>query len=231
MISLEELEVALEAAPDRWRLAILLASWCQLRRSEVLGLQRGDFDLLHRRVSIRRGWTVGADARMRLDAPKSEAGRRTLEIPANVLPTLEHHLSGFVGPLAESWIFEGVGGGPAAPRSLDHVWTKARRAAGRADVRFHDLRHSGLTWVAMHGATAAELMRRGGHSTEAAAMRYQQATAERDRLLADALAAFSAGSVVELSRTVDGHGGAKASDIEQSQRDSNPCLHLERVMS
>jgi integrase len=52
----------------------------------------------------------------------------------------------------------------------------------------HDLRHSGLTWAAATGASVAELMRRGGHASPAAALRYQHATEDRDRALADALA-------------------------------------------
>jgi hypothetical protein len=38
------------------------------------------------------------------------------------------------------------------------------------------------------GASVAELMRRGGYASPAAALRYQHATEDRDRALADALA-------------------------------------------
>ena len=54
-------------------------------------------------------------------------------------------------------------------------------------LRFHDLRHSGLTWTASTGATLAELMRRAGHVTSRAVLIYQHATEDRDRVLADAL--------------------------------------------
>ncbi|MDA8356539.1 MAG: tyrosine-type recombinase/integrase, partial [Actinomycetota bacterium] len=64
----------------------------------------------------------------------------------------------------------------------------ARRAVGRPDLHLHDLRHSGLTWSAATGASVAELMRRAGHKSPAAAMRYQHATEDRDRALAGALA-------------------------------------------
>jgi hypothetical protein len=50
------------------------------------------------------------------------------------------------------------------------------------------LRHAGLTWTAATGATIAELMHRAGHASPIAALRYQHATVERDRILADALA-------------------------------------------
>ena len=101
--SVAQIDAAVEACPGRYRLAISLAVWCQLRRGEILGLHR-------------------------------------------------------------------------------HI---ARRAVGRTDLRLHDLRHSGLTWTASLGATAAELMHRGGHSP-AAALRYQHAPQDRDAVLADA---------------------------------------------
>jgi hypothetical protein len=63
--------------------------------------------------------------------------------------------------------------------------------AGRPDLHLHDLRHSGLTWAAATGASTAELMRRGGHANPRAALRYQHATADRDKALADALGALA----------------------------------------
>jgi integrase len=76
-------------------------------------------------------------------------------------------------------------------RSLRTAWDNARNKAGRTDLRLHDLRHSGLTWSAATGATVAELMHRAGHASPAAALRYpQHATEDRDRALANALAAL-----------------------------------------
>lgn len=59
---------------------------------------------------------------------------------------------------------------------------------GRSDLRLHDLRHTGLTLAAATGATVAELMHRAGHASASAALHYQHATADRDRVLAKALA-------------------------------------------
>lgn len=49
---------------------------------------------------------------------------------------------------------------------------------------FHDLRHTGNQLAAEAGATTRELMRRMGHSTVRAAMRYQHSTDRRDRDIA-----------------------------------------------
>jgi integrase len=110
---------------------------------------------------------------------------------------VSEHLAKYVGEGTEAWLFPGESGQPITPRTLDRAWDKARRAAGRPELHLHDLRHSGLTWLAVAGATTAELMHRAGHASPAAALRYQHATADRDRALADALAQLA--SVVALS--------------------------------
>jgi hypothetical protein len=61
-----------------------------------------------------------------------------------------------------------------------------------AGLRFHDLRHAAGTPAARTGATAKELMARLGHSSSRAAMIYQHAAEERDRLIAERLDAMIA---------------------------------------
>jgi len=116
-------------------------------------------------------------------------------MPRNVIRDVERHLGRFVGPLPEDLVVTGIKGGPLRPHVLQTAWAKARLAIGRPDLHLHDLRHSGLTWAAATGATLAELMRRAGHSKPDAAIRYQHATDDRDRALADALS--------ELARPAD----------------------------
>ena len=67
-----------------------------------------------------------------------------------------------------------------SPSSLYRVFYRARESAGRPDLRWHDLRHTGAVLAAQTGATLAELMGRLGHSTPAAALRYQHVAADRD---------------------------------------------------
>lgn len=38
--SMAEVAAAVEAVPEHYRLAVMLGAWCQLRRGEVLALQR-----------------------------------------------------------------------------------------------------------------------------------------------------------------------------------------------
>ena len=231
------------AIPIQYRPVVLLAAWCQLRRGEILR---------PRAPTHRRGGGV-ADARTgvgELGPPKSDAGRRSVAIPPQILAMIENHLKA-VGPEPDAWLFPGENGMPVSPRTLDRIWSRARKAIDRPDLRFHDVRHSGLTWSAASGASVAEIMRRGGRSSPAAALRYQHAT-ERDNVLANRLAALagkrkavspkSVENLTDKRRTkVAGDDSSKDStdatitpltshDTEQSQRGSNPCLHLERAI-
>ena len=137
-------------------------------------------------------------------APNSDAGRRTIAVPSNVVPYLSTHLEKFVEPGADARLMVGEHGGSLLPQVLSSAWSKARIKVVRTDLHFHDLRHSGLTWAAATGATVAELMRRAGHASPAAAMRYQHATEDRDRVLADALATLSKGAeIIDLKPFAD----------------------------
>jgi hypothetical protein len=84
-----------------------------------------------------------------------------------------------------------VKGGPLRAFMLHNSWNLARTAVGLEHLHFHDLRHSGNTWAAATGASTRELMVRMGHSSSAAALRYQHATRERDRAIAEALSALA----------------------------------------
>lgn len=165
----------------------MLAAWCQLRRGEVLGLRRGDVDLVETTVRIERAWLLTPGGKLHLGPPKTAAGRRTLFLPPHVVPVIRQHLDEHVGPEPEAWLFPGPDGNPAHPGNLSRVWAKARESVGRPDLHLHDLRHSGLTWSAQTGATVAELMRQAGHRSPVAALRYQHAADERARALASAL--------------------------------------------
>jgi integrase len=186
--TLGEIQALTEAMPEHLRVLVMLAAWCQLRRAELLGLRRGDIDPMHGTVAIERSRTFTMKGVELNKAPKSDAGRRTLSIPRHLLPDVEAHLERFVAPGAAAPVFVGVKGAPLSPQVLNAAWSKARASIGRPDLHLHDLRHSGLTLAAAQGATVAELMHRAGHASPAAALRYQHATADRDRIIADALA-------------------------------------------
>lgn len=182
--SVEELAVLTGAMPERLQLMVTLASWCALRFGETVELRRGDTDLSQEVIRIRRAAVRTKGGTFEVTTPKSDAGVRDVAIPPHIIPQIEGHLSKFVGAKRDSLLFAAQSGGHLQPSTLMRHWYKARKAAGRDDLRWHDLRHSGAVLAAATGASLAELMARLGHSTPQAAMRYQHAAQGRDREIA-----------------------------------------------
>jgi integrase len=184
--TLDELEIITKEMPEQYRPMILLASWCALRFGELTELRRMDLDLSDEVIRVRRA-VVRTKNGFHETTPKSDAGIRDVSIPPHLLPALEDHLAKHVDKERDSLLFPAQHGQHLAPASLNRHFYKARDAAHRPDLRFHDLRHSGAVLAAATGATLAELMARLGHSTPAAAMRYQHAAKGRDREIASLL--------------------------------------------
>lgn len=182
--SVEELASATAAMPERFQLMVTLASWCAMRFGETVELRRGDIDLHDEVIRIRRAAVRTQGGTFAVTTPKSDAGVRDVAIPPHIITQIESHLAKFVGSKRDSLIFANESGGHLQPSTLYRHWYKARAAAGREDLRWHDLRHSGAVLAAATGASLAELMARLGHSTPQAAMRYQHAAQGRDRQIA-----------------------------------------------
>ncbi|GJO51389.1 putative prophage phiRv2 integrase [Mycobacterium marinum] len=190
--TLAELETLTNEMPERYRAMILLASWCALRFGELTALRRMDIDVSQEVIRIRRG-VVRTNDGFAVTTPKSDAGSRNVAIPPHLIPAVEDHLSKHVGGKADSLLFPADHGGHLATATLKRHFYKARTAAGRPDLRFHDLRHTGAVLAAATGATLAELMSRLGHSTPQAALRYQHTAQGRDREIAALLSKLAAG--------------------------------------
>lgn len=214
----DELATLTNAMPARLQLMVLLASWCALRFGETIELRRGDVDLSAEVIRIRRA-AVRVGGTFQIGTPKSEASVRDVAIPPHLIPVIEDHLARYVGAGRDSLLFPAGAANAAGgenspgnlrssaanaaqvanirhahlqPSTLARHWYKARAAAGRPDLRWHDLRHSGAVLAAATGATLSELMARLGHSTPTAAMRYQHVAQGRDREIAALLSKLAA---------------------------------------
>lgn len=201
--TLDELATIVANMPERFRLAILLMSWCALRFGEVTELRRKDIDLRNSRIKVRRA-VVLVEHERRVTTPKSESGARDVAVPPHLLPLVREHLAKYANQ-PDDLLFPAASGGHLSQSTLNGKpsrrriikgrivnesasgFCRAREAAGRPDLRLHDLRHTGAVLAAQTGATLAELMKRLGHSTPAAAMRYQHAAQDRDKAIAEAL--------------------------------------------
>lgn len=191
--TLGELEVIVANLPPRYQLMALLAAWCTLRFGELAELRRTDVDLKNAVLRIRRG-VVRASGETIVKSPKSDAGSRDVAVPPHLMPFIREHVLQHAEPGRDGLLFPARNGGHLAPSSLYRVFYRAREAAGRPDLRWHDLRHTGAVLAAQTGATLAELMARLGHSTQGAALRYQHASEERDREVARKLSLMAEGA-------------------------------------
>ena len=188
-----EIELIADNMPPRLRAAVWIAAWCALRYGELAELRRKDIDVTTHQIKVRRAVTFPPGGAV-VGPPKSDAGYRDVSIPPHVWPIVEEHLELYVQPGPNSLLFPG--------EARRHMWhsvmgshfTKARAAAGRDDLKWHDLRHTGATMAAQVGATTAELQARLGHSTSVAAQLYQHAAKDRDRQIAERLSLLMEGS-------------------------------------
>ncbi|GGS49407.1 tyrosine-type recombinase/integrase [Streptomyces violaceus] len=179
-----------DAMQPRYRVLVLMAGFLGLRWGELIGLHRRDIDLDHGAVRVRRAVAELFNGQREIKAPKSAAGKRTVSIPAAIIPDIRDHLERYAEHGADGRVFLGSKGATPRRNHFNRLWRKACSDAGIKGLHFHDLRHTGNTLAASTGASTRELMSRMGHSTARAALIYQHASAERDRLIADALSAL-----------------------------------------
>jgi integrase len=190
--SLPELYRLAAAVPNRYRALVLTAGLAGLRRGELFALRRADVDLLHGCLSVRRKRLRLASGEVIEGAPKTTAGRRIVALPAPLVAELERHLASYARPGKDAYVFNSPEGQPIEASNFRYrVWLPSTKAAGLSGLRFHDLRHTAGTLAARTGATTKELMSRLGHASPQAAMVYQHASRDRDRVIADGLAAMA----------------------------------------
>lgn len=188
--TLGELTTIASAMPESMRLMIWLASWCALRYGEIAELRRSDLRISpsgnSAQLRVRRSVAFLKGTKQVTD-PKSEAGIRDVAIPPHLIPDVKQHMKHHAAQGAKGLMFPAEGGGHLWPSVVHKHFRRARDAAERPDLRFHDLRHTGAVLAAQQGATIADLQARLGHSTASAALLYQHTAAGRDQLIAERL--------------------------------------------
>ena len=212
--TLAELFAISDAIDPRYRALILLAGLCGLRLGELQGLTRSDINLARRTVTVDKQAQEFAD-RIAVTRPKTDAGVRVVVIPSSIAADLETHLATWVGPDSGAASFTGPRGG-LRRATFYTAWRQALITANvSTQLRPHDLRHLADTLAArVPGTTTKDLMARIGHASAQAALRYQHASVDGDRLISDGIDQLVAGARP--------HGGAPsahpAGPIENSGR-------------
>lgn len=189
--TIAQVDALATAIDPRWRALVLLATYGSMRWGELTALTRQRIDLAAGTVEVvEQALELSGGTRV-LGPPKSDAGRRTITMPAFVVDELVDHMRRYVGQEPDAVVFTGPKGAPLRRGNWNGKWNAVRKAVGCEGLRFHDLRHTGNTLAASAGASTKELMARVGHSSARAALHYQHATRERNEAIAAALDAMA----------------------------------------
>jgi integrase len=132
---------------------VLLALSTGARKQEILGLTWRDIDL----------------RRAQLTLPHTKNGEpRTLPLVGLALETV--HSLARVRRIDTPLLFPRADG--RAPLDVRYAFHQALREAGIVDFRFHDLRHTAASYLAMQGASLVEIAEVLGHKTLQMVKRY-----------------------------------------------------------
>jgi len=151
-----------------------LALGTGLRRNEMLGLRWGDVDLDAGRLTIEQSLEQTATHGIRVKAPKTKHGRRTISLPAHLVTELRQHwreqqeqrLGMGLGKAPETApVFATVDGGHLSPNAITKAWPVAMAAIGMPAVTLHSLRHTHASMLINAGLDILMISRRLGHSS------------------------------------------------------------------
>lgn len=133
---------------------VVLALSTGARHGELINLRWKDVDLQRRVITLH-------------DTKNKE--RRLLPLAHYALHLMEEHNK--VRNIASDWVFPSPSR-PMKPWDCRSAWLSALWKANIQDFRFHDLRHSCASYLAMNGASLAEIAEVLGHKTLQMVKRY-----------------------------------------------------------
>ncbi len=150
----QKLLTALAASRDPYLHTVVLMALCTgARYGELMNLAWADISFDRSTVTFRQ--TKNGDS-------------RTCPLTGEVLSRLR--VLNKVRHIGSSWVFPRFDG--AKPKCIQSAWRRVLAQAGIEDFRFHDLRHTAASYLAMSGATPTELSAILGHKTLAMVARY-----------------------------------------------------------
>lgn len=156
-----ELTAIFTATKDtKIEIPVLLAAWCSLRESEILGLQYRDFDFEGKRFQIRRA-RVYVKGKPHLKIPKTKTSTRTVYLPdyiaAKILAQMEEQN---LTPKSDAFLFEFSGG------YITKAFPTLLAKNGLPHCRFHDLRHAFVSILTAQGVDKKYIQEMGGWATD-----------------------------------------------------------------
>ncbi|HEV2809340.1 MAG TPA: site-specific integrase [Acidimicrobiales bacterium] len=153
----------LDAMPERYRVAGVLAAGAGLRQGEALGVTVDRIDFLRRRLVIDRQMVTPPTGTPGLAPPKSDASYRKVPLADPVLEALADHLRRFP-PGDDGLVLTYGDGRPVRRNRFGYMWRQSCARAG-LDFRYHDLRHHFASLLIAGGESVVAIQRVLGHAS------------------------------------------------------------------
>jgi integrase len=165
----EEAHRLIQATPKPWRALITIAAFAGLRQGEILALRWADINWttnrIHVRTTLQRPDKLLGHEASPLTPPKSAKSIREVPMRPIVREQLEAHKRDHAIPNPLDLIFPNDAGQPADAHNLvRRVYHPAIHRAGLHQIRFHDLRHTFVTYCAAAGVPQEQVRDWIGHT-------------------------------------------------------------------
>jgi integrase len=143
------------------------------RRNELLALRWQDVDLDAGRLRIESALEQTRAHGIRIKAPKTRKGRRTISLPAHAVIELRAHWRaqqeqrlalGMGKAPADSPVLAAFDGKPQSPGAITKAWARATAALG-IEAGLHSLRHTHASMLIASGMDILTISRRLGHGS------------------------------------------------------------------
>ena len=161
-LTIEQLDQLANHINPHFKTLVLSAGYLGLRQGELFGLRPNNLLLGEGKLRVVEQLLGNASPPARGDL-KTKASRRTVTIPAFLIPELEEQLA---QRASTEYVFTAIEGGPIHKSVFNRrYWQPTRVAAGHPDLRFHDLRHTAAAIAIQTGASPKAIQARLGHSS------------------------------------------------------------------
>jgi len=144
-----------------------------MRRNEMLALRWQDIDL-DGRLTVEQALEQTAAHGIRVKAPKTRHGRRTISLPVHIVTELRQHwreqqelrLAMGLGKAPDDTpVFATPDGGYMNQGTVTRQWTEQVAAIGMPGVKLHSLRHTHASMLIAGGVDVLTVSRRLGHAS------------------------------------------------------------------
>ena len=227
--------LACEKLPIAWARLFAVAVYTYCRASELRALTWDDVDLAHGVIRITKAAESGTGE---LKTTKSKRAR-TIPIELALRPLLieMHTEAKGKGPVLANMPSEfNLSAGLKRWLATANVDRAALTSKGPSErpIRFHDLRATGLTWMAVRGDEPQKIQARAGHTDFKTTQGYIREAEIHQSGFGEPFGALPARLSTEFCLRVlptETENSGKDADFLRPQRDSNSCYSLERAVS